>query len=367
MSPIATAEPLTRRARLIAFYLPQFHPTPENDAWWGKGFTEWTNVGRARPLFAGHYQPHIPANLGFYDLRVPEVRHAQATLARKHGVEAFCYWHYWFSGRRLLHQPFDAVLSSGEPSLPFCLAWANETWSRRWLGEERDVLLKQEYSPEDDLAHARWLLPAFSDPRCLRVDGRPVFLIYRPADLPDPARTTDVLREECVRHGIPEPFLIGVSSHSQLDARTLGFDSTLDFEPDLGVLGDAVADGLDVYDYVEARRLMRRRHQYPAYKTIMVSWDNTPRRGGDGIVFVNSSPAAFEAGLRELVDEVAARPSDDRLVFVNAWNEWAEGNHLEPDLRHGLGYLEAVGRVNTLDVPTHAGGHLAAAATDRNR
>lgn len=357
----------TRAARVIAFYLPQFHPTPENDAWWGKGFTEWTNVAKARPLFAGHYQPHIPANLGFYDLRLPEARHAQAVLADKYGVEAFCYWHYWFAGKRLLHQPFDAVLSSGEPSIPFCLAWANETWSRRWLGEERDVLQKQEYSPSDDLAHARWLLPAFADPRYVRVGGRPVFLIYRPTDLPVPRRTTDVLRAECVRNGLPEPFLIGVSAHSQLDARTLGFDGTLDFEPHLGVLRDPLGDGLDVYDYAEARRLMRREHPYPAYRTIFVSWDNTARRGRDGIVFVNSSPAAFEAGLRELVEEGSARPLDDRLVFVNAWNEWAEGNHLEPDLRHGVGYLEALARANAGEGGRHAGGTLAVATTDRTR
>src|ERR671916_3063151 len=147
-------------ARLIAFYLPQFPPTPQNDEWWGKGFTEWTNVSKAKPLFAGHYQPHVPANLGFYDLRVPEARQAQANLARRYGIEGFCYWHYWFEGKRLLETPFNEVLSSGQPDFPFCLAWANETWSKRWLGENKDILQEQTYSLKDDLAHIRWLMKA---------------------------------------------------------------------------------------------------------------------------------------------------------------------------------------------------------------
>src|ERR671925_1451295 len=162
-------------ARLIAFYLPQFHPVPENDEWWGSGFTEWANVARARPAFRGHYQPHLPGELGFYDLRLPEVRAAQAELAASHGIEGFCWWHYWFEGRRLLGRPFDDVLASGEPSFPFCLAWANESWSRRWLGEERDILQEQTYSPRDDAQHARWLTRAFADQRYVRVEGRPLY------------------------------------------------------------------------------------------------------------------------------------------------------------------------------------------------
>lgn len=338
------------RARLLAFHLPQFHPTPENDRWWGKGFTEWTNVTRAQPLFPGHYQPHLPANLGFYDLRLPEARAAHAALAGRYSIEGFCYWHYWFAGTRLLHEPVDAILASGEPDFPFCLAWANETWSRRWLGEERDILLKQTYPAEDDVAHARWLLPALADRRAVRVHGRPLFLVYRPADLPSPGRTTDVLREQSVRAGLPEPFLVGVDAHRRLDARTLGFDSTLAFEPQLGALGGVRDEGLDVHDYVEARRLMRRNEAYPLIKSIVVSWDNTPRRGREGTVLANSSPEAFGDGLRELIDEVAGRPFDERLVFVNAWNEWGEGNHLEPDRRHGLGYLEAVRAANASHV-----------------
>jgi lipopolysaccharide biosynthesis protein len=189
-------------ARFIAFYLPQYHPIPENDEWWGRGFTEWMNVSRAKPLFDGHYQPHLPAKLGFYDLRVPEVRQAQADLARRHGIEGFCYWHYWFEGKRLLERPFNEVLSSGQPDFPFCLAWANETWSRRWLGEDKDILQEQTYSLEDDLDHITWLMEAFADPRYIRVHGRPLFLIYKPFDLPDPERTTETFRSECVRNGV---------------------------------------------------------------------------------------------------------------------------------------------------------------------
>src|SRR5215472_10557960 len=168
-----------RHARLIAFYLPQYHPIPENDAWWGRGFTEWTNVSRAQPLFPSHYQPQLPADLGFYDLRLPDVRCTQAELARTHGIHGFCYYHYWFQGKRLLGRPFEEVLASGEPDLPFCLCWANEPWSRRWNGRPDDVLQAQEYSLADDQAHIRWLLPALKDRRAIRIDGKPVFIVYQ--------------------------------------------------------------------------------------------------------------------------------------------------------------------------------------------
>jgi lipopolysaccharide biosynthesis protein/glycosyltransferase involved in cell wall biosynthesis len=343
---LVDAEP--PRARPFAFYLPQFHPIPENDEWWGRGFTEWTNVARARPLFPDHYQPHLPANLGFYDLRVGEVRERQADLAREHGVEAFCYWHYWFLGKRLLEQPLDETLATGRPDFPFLLAWANETWSRRWLGEDKEILLKQEYSPSDDLEHAHWLAEVFADPRYVRVNGRPPFLIYRPPKLPDPRRTTEVIRRVCTKAGLPEPLLLGVNAFKDIDYRTLGFDGTVDFEPQLGVLGKVLEDGLKVHDYVEARKLMsewRPQRTFDVYPSIVVGWDNTPRRGENGVVFTDSTPANFEQGLRETVAPLLQRPLEDRLLFLNAWNEWAEGNHLEPDRRHGLGHLEAVRRV----------------------
>ena len=351
---------------MIAFYLPQFHPIPENDQWWGKGFTEWANVGKAKPFFPGHYQPHIPADLGFYDLRLPETRLAQAELAARYGIEGFCYYHYWFNGKRLLERPFDEVLSSGEPRFPFCLAWANEPWSRRWLGEERNILQEQTYSLKDDVKHIRWLIKAFCDPRYIRIEGRPLFLIYRPRDLPDPKRTTDVFRDHCIKSGIPEPYLLGTNAHSRhIDCRDLGFDGTLNFEPQLGVLPDFMDDHirlsklkrnfeygvinarLKIYDYSSARRLMNaRKKPFPVYPCIFVGWDNTPRRGKNGIIIINSTPKNFESGLSDIVQSTVVKEFDDRLVFINAWNEWAEGNHLEPDLKYGVDYLEGIKRIN---------------------
>lgn len=338
--------PRDRRARILALYLPQFSPTPENDAWWGPGFTEWTNVVAARPLFAGHEQPRLPADTGFYDLRVPEVRELQADLARAHGVEGFIYWHYWFGGRRLLDRPFAEVLASGRPSLPFCLAWANESWERRWhgTGTGTEVLMEQTYSAEDDRAHARWLVTAFSDSRYIRVDGRPLFYIYRPHDLPDPRRTLGILAEECARAGLPAPFAVGLNAHRPtLDTRPLGFDTTLNFQPQLSAVPGAQAPGLKIYDYPIATTAMRAQpRDYPCMPCVMVSWDNTARRGPEGIVFINANPETFKAHLASVVDEAQAIPFERRIVVVNAWNEWAEGNHLEPDQRHGHGWLEAV-------------------------
>jgi lipopolysaccharide biosynthesis protein len=352
-------------ARLIAFYLPQFHPIPENDVWWGKGFTEWTNVARARPLFPGHYQPHIPADLGFYDLRVPETRVAQAELAREYCIEAFCYYHYWFKGKRLLESPFDQVLASGEPDFPFCLAWANESWSRRWLGEEKQILQRQTYSQEDDFNHIRWLIRAFADPRYLRVKGRPLFLIYRPTDLPDARRTTEIFRNECSQRGMVEPYLVGINAHCAfLDCRTIGFDGTLNFDPQLGALPDFMNDraslskwkrnralgvrssSLKLYEDAEARERMLNLHKdFPTIPSVFVGWDNSPRRGRNGIIVVRGTPGHFERRLAQVAQSVQVRPLDERLVFLNAWNEWAEGNHLEPDLKDGREYLEAVRRV----------------------
>jgi lipopolysaccharide biosynthesis protein len=355
----------TNSVRLIAFYLPQYHPIPENDAWWGKGFTEWTNVSRATPLFPGHYQPHLPADLGFYDLRLADARQAQADLAAQHGLDGFCYYHYWFGGKRLLERPFNDVLASGKPKLPFCLCWANESWSRSWLGVAKDVFMPQSYSLDDDVNHARWLIRAFSDSRYIQVEGRPIFLVYRPTDLLDPQRTTDIWRSECVRSGLPDPYLVGVDAHSPgTDFRKKGFDSTLVFEPQLGALPESLNDGwslsklrrnvhlgvrsgrLKVYDYLSARRLMlNRRRDFPFIPTVFVGWDNTPRRGRNAVVMINSTPDNFERSLIQTVDSIKGSSYGDGLVFINAWNEWAEGNHLEPDQKYGLSFLQRLKHV----------------------
>ena len=222
------------KIRPIAIHLPQFHPTPENDEWWGTGFTEWTNVAKAQPLFPKHYQPHLPADLGFYDLRLAETRKAQAEMAKAYGIYGFCYYHYWFSGKRLLHQPIDEMLHSKQPDFPFMLCWANETWSRRWLGEEKEVLIKQEYSEADDYAHAEWLCNnAFNDSRYIKMYQRPAFAIYRPHDLPDYKKTISIIKQVAISKGLSEPFFIGSNSHSdKLD----GFDQVLNFEPQLSLL-----------------------------------------------------------------------------------------------------------------------------------
>ncbi|HYA68907.1 MAG TPA: glycoside hydrolase family 99-like domain-containing protein, partial [Acidimicrobiales bacterium] len=230
--------PPARRVRSVAFYLPQFHPIAENDLWWGRGFTEWTNVTRVGPRFEGHDQPHLPADLGFCDLRLPETRAAQADLARRHGVDAFCYYHYWFEGRRLLQRPFEEVLASGEPDFPFCLCWANEDWRRNWDGRSGETLVAQHYSEADDRAHIAWLLPVFADPRYLRVDGKPLFLVYRASQLPDPPRTLALWREAARAGGLGELLLCRVESFSadHADPRPLGFDASVEFQPDWDVL-----------------------------------------------------------------------------------------------------------------------------------
>ena len=348
-------------ARVIAFYLPQFHPIPENDEWWGKGFTEWTNVTRSAPLFRGHHQPQLPADLGFYDLRLPEVRVQQAEMARAHGIEGFCYWHYWFNGRRLLNRPIDEMLARGEPDFPFCVGWANESWTRRWTGEEAEVLLKQTYSEQDDLAHARWLAQTFSDSRYIRVDGRPLFVLYRAPALPDARRTTDTFRAECVRLGVTEPLIVGRDTHNPgTDMREWGCDTSESSSPNLGALPGAfappglrdlarnlsigvVSSSLKVFDYERSCELMERaRPKHSHFPGFFVGWDNTPRRGDKAIVLKDSTPEAFARGFRVVLRSVRDKPPQSRIVFLNAWNEWAECMCLEPGRLFGLGFLEAV-------------------------
>jgi lipopolysaccharide biosynthesis protein len=356
--------------RAIAFHLPQFHPIPENDEWWGKGFTEWTNVVRAMPRLPGHYQPHLPADLGFYDLRLPEARAAQAELAASHGIYGFCYYHYWFHGREVLERPVNEVLKSGEPDFPFCLCWANEPWSRRWDGSNNEVLLEQRYSESDDLAHIRALIPYFLDPRYIRVKGRPFLAVYRASDLPDPRRTAELWRREAERAGLKGIFLVRVESREFGDPCKIGFDCSLEFEPrwaELGRLqifrrkwwhrhrlgtGEAVFRDNVVYDYEDLvrRALAEPLPPYPRIPCVCPGWDNSPRRETGAVIFMNSTPERYERWLREIVERRVARAdenseiSPESLIFINAWNEWAEGNHLEPCQKWGRGYLEATRR-----------------------
>ncbi|MBE9015423.1 glycoside hydrolase family 99-like domain-containing protein [Chroococcidiopsidales cyanobacterium LEGE 13417] len=352
------------QARLIAFYLPQYHPIPENDEWWGKGFTEWTNVTKAKPLFSEHYQPHLPADLGFYDLRLSETRQAQADLAKEYGIYGFCYYHYWFNGKRLLERPFNDVLNSGKPDFPFCLCWANENWTRRWDGKEQNLLFKQVYSEEDDRLHMQWLAKAFSDRRYIKVDGKPLFLVYRATKLPNPKQTVKVWREEAKRLGVGEIFLCRVESFAseQEDPGLIGFDASVEFQPDWTQLGLPLQKGRfwhlarklglahqaygthNIYDYstVVKRMLAKPNPSYQRFSCVTPSWDNTARRQAGAIILQNSTPQVYESWLRTIVDNtLASNYSAEKIVFINAWNEWAEGNHLEPCQKWGHAYLEA--------------------------
>jgi hypothetical protein len=344
-------------ARAIAFYLPQYHPVPENDAWWGPGYTEWTNTVRGRPLFRGHRQPHLPADLGFYDLRVPEVRAAQSDLARAHGIEAFAYWHYWFGGgRRILQRPFDEVLASGEPGLSFCLAWANQTWSGVWHGAPGRVLAEQTYpGPEDDRAHFSTVLPAFRDERYLRVDGRPVFYVHHPVGLPDAAGFVDRWQAMAREAGLPGLYLV---------AEVLAwFDWGESFDPGPAGFDAGVQMQLPVrfgrrefWRRRVARRLTRGPEHHPVQPDYLAhtdlapsrqpcvypNWDNTPRSGRRGVVVTGTGPEVLRRHVADAAALLADRPAQERLLWLKSWNEWAEGNYLEPDLEHGTAWLEAV-------------------------
>jgi lipopolysaccharide biosynthesis protein len=350
------------QVRSIAIYLPQYH------LWWGKGFTEWTNVSEAKPIFNDQYQPHLPADLGFYDLRLPETRKAQADLARACGIEGFCYFHYWFTGKRLLERPFNDVLAAKEPDFPFCLCWANENWTRRWNARDGDLLAEQVYSEEDDRQHIRDLSQAFQDPRYIRIDGKPLFLVYRARQIPDPLATVKIWRDESHRLGIGEIFLVRVESYhdEHEDPALVGFDASLEFQPDWGELGLPLQKGRkwslarklklaepaygnnNIYDYatIVERMLAKPSPAYKRFPCVTPAWDNTARRqDGNATILHNSTPELYEHWLSTVVERELNNPKSDRIVFINAWNEWAEGNHLEPCQKWGHAYLEATQRV----------------------
>jgi glycosyltransferase involved in cell wall biosynthesis/SAM-dependent methyltransferase len=351
--PIATRSAASSRIRAIAFYLPQFHPIPENDRWWGKGFTEWSNVSRAKPQFEGHYQPRLPGELGFYDLRILDIQRRQIELAKLYGLSGFCYHHYWFGGTRLLSQPLDQLLAHPELDFPFCLCWANENWSRRWDGLEEEVLIAQRHSPEDDLAFIRDIAPALADPRYIRIDGRPLLIVYRPALLPDARATAERWRAYCRDAGIGDLYLVSTQAFDRRDPHEFGFDAAMEFAPNnLGV--SPVSSPMPhmhsqfrgaVYDYrqlLEFSRHYQRPDGYDLFRSVTPMWDNEPRRTNRGTVFVHSSPARYGEWLENACRYTEQHLGPDRpLVFINAWNEWAESAYLEPDRRFGYAYLQA--------------------------
>lgn len=340
----------------MAFYLPQFQPVPENDAWWGRGFTEWTNVVKARPLFEGHYQPHLPADLGFYDLRLPEVREQQAALAAAHGIDGFCYYHYWFGGRRLLDRTFDEMRRSGRPRLPFALCWANENWTRAWDAGHHEVLMEQSDDTEERAAHLDYLVDAFADERYLRVNDRPLFSIYRIGALPDaPGFVADLRRAAWVA-GVGDPFVIKFDTHGDFDDPAVtGCDAAAQFFPhgiaemrldERALPGGNEGNLVLPYEEVAATMLRQPVPGWTRYECVIPGWDNTSRRGdGRSLVVHGATPEGYERWLRAVVARAPQRTGGCPLVFLNAWNEWAEGAHLEPDQRWGDAFLRATARV----------------------
>lgn len=351
------------KPRILATYLPQFHPIPENDEWWGKGFTEWTNVGKAKPLFKGHYQPRVPADLGYYDLRLPEVRQQQADMAREYGVEGFCYWHYWFgNGKRLLERPFNEVLASGKPDFPFCLSWANHSWQDKQFSKEgtNRMLIEQQYPGEKDyIDHFNTLLPAFLDKRYIRVDNKPLFQIYLPFEFPDIERFISTWQNLAKQNGLEGIHFVG---HTLLED---GYDKVL-------------RKGFDAVNMVRMYHFYKHKYTLPeraymkmmrvwfkhgrifdysklymyfssnddkrdnCYPTIIPNWDHSPRSGRKGNIFINSNPKVFKEHVKQVLSTVKEKKPEHRIIFLKSWNEWAEGNYMEPDLKFKRGYLEAL-------------------------
>ena len=359
--------------KILAFYLPQFHPIPENDAWWGKGFTEWTNVVSARPRFSGHNQPHLPGDLGFYDLRLLETRIAQAELAQKYGVYGFCYYHYWFNGKLLLDAPLKSVLSSSKPDIPFCICWANENWTRAWDGLDRQVLIKQEYSCQDSLRHIEHLIPIITDMRYIRVNNKPLILIYRPDIIPNLSALLSLWRK-VAQHSCPSGiYLAGVmnnfSGMTEQQYLEAGFDAVIDFQPNRSdfpkpkalkskiknilqyYLPDRVYQKIklsitanNIVNYQEMVLNIQNKKwpiEYTKFPCVFPSWDNSARRKSATII-QNADYNLFSQWLITSIQNVKKYNIQEQLVFINAWNEWAEGCHLEPDKVNGHGFLKAV-------------------------
>jgi lipopolysaccharide biosynthesis protein len=357
------------KPRIIAIYLPQFHPFKENNEWWGKGFTEWTNVVKAKSRFIGHYQPHLPADLGFYDLRVPEVRNEQAKMAQEHGIYGFCYYHYWFNGHLLMERPMEDMLKSKEPNFPFMICWANESWKKAWGENNNEILIRQDYSYEDDLNHIKYLIPFFNDPRYIRVNGKPVLCIYRSTELPDIAKTIEIWRNEAKKEKL-ELYICRFESFGETGEKYLssGIDAAVEFHPHnmgeyykheknkryirkiinkvyRGIRGyNLFQKNVDYKKYVQFQ-LNRIFPSYKYYPCVTPMWDNSPRRQHDYFAFYNSTPKMFGAWLKNVIEKFVPYSDEENFIFINAWNEWAEGNHLEPDMKWGSGYLKEIKKI----------------------
>lgn len=334
--------------KTIAFYLPQFHPIPENDEWWGKGFTEWTNVAKARPRFDGHYQPQIPADLGFYDLRTEETRIAQAELAAEYGISGFCYYHYWFNGKMLLERPLNEILESRKPNFPFCVCWANENWSRRWDGQNQEILIEQNYDDYNAEAHMEWLSRLFLDNRYIKIKGKPLFLIYRAGDITNVEQRVMDWEKTVRKKGFPGIYLCYVQNFttniSVQDFLKMGFSAILEFEP--RPTKDMIpkqVPGAFTYDYEDfvKKFLKKSKTDYISFPCVFPSWDNSPRKKVDANIIQNLNPEMYKIWLKAAFRWVKDYDPEEQIIFINAWNEWAEGCHLEPDLQNGRKFLVA--------------------------
>ncbi len=376
-----------RKARVIAFYLPQFHPIPENDEWWGKGFTEWTNVGKAKPLFKGHYQPRVPADLGYYDLRMPEVREAQADMAREAGIEGFCYWHYWFgNGKRILERPFNEVLVSGKPDFPFCLGWANHSWTNKtWEAGTRKVkeatLLEMVYNKEEYIKHFNEVLPAFKDKRYIQVDGKPLFLVFRPLEIPNPKEFIDLWQSLAKEQGLNGIHFVGISPSIDVDKQsTLNvFKRNIPSEGNF-LYANLFAQGFDAINsrgvfraellarslfnivkryvlrvlfnhFVLAKMPQKEINKYiydeydkleNVYPTLLPNWDRSARSGKQARIYTDSTPEVFREQLLSALSLLEDKNDEHKILFLQSWNEWAEGNYVEPDLKYGHGFLNVI-------------------------
>ena len=353
--------------KVIAFYLPQYHPTPHNDEWWGKGFTEWTNVAKAKKLYPGHYQPKIPSDLGFYNLMMPEVKEQQAELAKEAGIFGFCYYHYWFSaGHEELELPFKEVVASGKPDFPFCLCWANESWfSKFWNKDgsaEKKILVKQEYLGEkDNEAHFYSLLSAFKDSRYIKVDGKPLFLIYQPLSFENFTHFKEQWNRLAKENGLSEFYFVGQCLHPFQIKQVLdkGFDgvnhchrldnyyrdnkSTTLIGKAMGVIRRFIKFPFIIsYKHAIKKAVFPEDYTDNVYATMMPNWDHTPRSGYGGSVLHNANPDLFKKHAVNILSTAIHKPREHQLVFLKSWNEWGEGNYMEPDLKYGKGFINAL-------------------------
>ena len=372
------------KVRVIALYLPQFHPIPENDEWWGKGFTEWTNVKKAKPLCKGHVQPRVPADLGYYDLRDPETRERQAELAREAGIEGFCYYHYWFgNGKQLLERPFNEVLASGKPDFPFCLCWANHDWTNKsWkkgnTQKTGSMIMQMQYSEEDHINHFYNILPALRDKRYITVDGKPLFAVWAPRNIPNGKRFVELWQNLAKQNGLPGIHFVGYTANAnkklpngklslyETNKASAFYQSVLDIGYDAvissgltraqsiiqGRLGLAwniltYKTRIPSSSHLDYSKVMR--HYYVdedawenVYPTLLPQWDRTPRAGSKTEFLINSSPGKFQSTIEEALSYLKDKTSEHRILFLKAWNEWGEGNYVEPDQQFGHGWLDAI-------------------------